>query len=133
MCVCLLSAAPYPLLLAALLGDAKQMRTLINSAASVDGVDSQGRTAAMYCAQVECLQLCIEAKCNLELRDSQGRTAAMYCAQEGNVECLQLCVEAKCNLELRDDSVLLATVFSHMHVYVFMFVLEHLFCFLKLI
>ena len=103
VCVCLLSAAPYPLLLAAVLGDAKQMRTLINAEASVDGVDSK------------------------------GRTAAMYCAQEGNVECLQLCVEAKCNLELRDDSVLLATVFSYMHVYVFMFVLEHLFCFLKLI
>ena len=86
MYVCLLSVAPYPLLLAAYLDDAKQMRTLINSKASVDGVDSK------------------------------GRTAAMYCAQEDNVECLQLCVEAKCNLELRDNSVVIATVFFHMHV-----------------
>ena len=84
--------------MAALLGDAKQMLTLIESKASVDGVDSK------------------------------GRTAAMYCAQEGNVECLKLCIEAKCNLELRDDLVPISTIFFYVHVYVFvyifMFVLE---------
>jgi hypothetical protein len=83
---------------------------LIEHGADVHAVDSSDRTALLIASTytrdhnlVECMQILIEAKSDVNASNSGGNTAAHYGSRRGNIKCLQLLIDNHADVHARTN------------------------------
>jgi len=92
---------------AAKLGDEACLRRFLHAAAvrQIDTTDSRGATALMIAAangQAGCLQMLIDAGCELDACDHRGWTATMHAAFAGQATCLWHLIQGGAYLDAQD-------------------------------
>jgi hypothetical protein len=92
---------------AAYRGHAAPTRLLIGAKADLEVKDSTQQATALWWAShvgnLECLQVLIESKANVQTPDDQGFTPAFIAANVGNYKCLQLLIDAKADVNATPD------------------------------
>ncbi len=96
---------PADLLLAARVGDAAQVRSLVARGAPLDGQDRSGATALMAAAangHAEAVQALIASGADVNLKDASGRTALMAAAANRQAGIVAALIAAKADVQVRD-------------------------------
>lgn len=101
------NARTRPLHLAACRGDIRALQCLLSkNRASVNTVDSDGRTALMAAISMNQVDVCsvlIEFGCDLEIADTMGYTALMLCAALGQLEIIRVLTRHGALLHCKDN------------------------------
>jgi hypothetical protein len=90
-------------------GHAACVRMLLDQGADVHARDDCDSTALILTSidgitcKLECMQILIEAKADVNASNTNGRTAAHYASCNGNTKCLQLLIDNHADLDARDE------------------------------
>jgi ankyrin repeat protein len=92
-----------PLMAAALVGDERLIKLLLDHKANVNVGSKFGMTALMYARRVPIIKLLLAAGANVNDKEIKGKTALHWAASRGDPDAVKLLIDAGANVNAQDD------------------------------